>query len=76
MGLRLSNKYQDVGTDDRQAEVEQNDGSFRANISEEKTNKQKKPSQYLQLFSVSLDEIIVMWLQPVLLKCNYLHSTA
>lgn len=32
--LRLSNQDQDVGADYRQAEVEQDDGSFRANVSE------------------------------------------
>lgn len=38
--LRLSDQNQDVGADDGQAEVEQDDGSFGANISEGENPKQ------------------------------------
>lgn len=39
VGLRLSNKDQYVGADDGQAEVQQDDGSFRADVSVEQTQK-------------------------------------
>lgn len=39
VGLRLSNEDQYVGADDGQAEVQQDDGSFRADVSVEQTQK-------------------------------------
>lgn len=39
VGLRLSNEDQYVGADDGQAEVEQDDRSFRADVSVEPTQK-------------------------------------
>lgn len=46
VGLRLPNEDQYVGADDGQAEVEQDDGAFRADVSDGQTQKtENAPSQ-------------------------------
>lgn len=46
VGLRLSDQDQDVGADDGQAEVEQDDGSFRADVSvDQRQERPEAPGQ-------------------------------
>lgn len=73
MGLRLSNEDQYVGADDGQAEVEQDDGSLRADVSVEQTQKTAEAE--------SVSRIYVRRGQTqrrgvVASECSYLHSTA
>lgn len=58
MGLCLSNQDEYIGADDRQAEIQQDDGSFRANVS--KKNKKKTMTFFSCLHSAAKDLATVM----------------
>lgn len=70
VGLRLSNEDQYVGADDGQAEVEQDDGSFRADVSVEQT--QKTAESLIDVRRGQTQRGCGVCPQ----ECNYLHSTA
>lgn len=76
MGLRLPNQDQYVGADDGQAEVEQDDGSFRADVSVE----QSQGASRGRVSVIDLREVkpnAAAWFAAFCpSERNYLHSTA
>lgn len=76
MGLRLSNEDQYVGADDGQAEVEQDDGSLRADVSVEQTQKTAEAESvswiYVRRGQTQHRGVVAAFAS----ECSYLHSTA